>query len=140
MDGSVLQVHQAKDKTYLYTLNPSPIHHKSNKIDHYLKIVDFYIQAGMPEKCIIEPIFGKYEPDLFYTNAQGKNICVEIQLTLISNKKMQQKINQFVSEYNINHTSNIIYICTNNTYKKLKIPKDFTLKMFPIPTEKCFKN
>jgi hypothetical protein len=134
MDGSVLQVRQPKDKPYLYTTNPSPIHHKSNKIDHFLKIVDFYIQAGCPSRFIIEPIFGTYEPDIFFKDKSDNSICVEIQITPISHNKMQTKIKQFVSEYGKEHDSKILVLCTNQSYNKLTIQNGFKLirKQLPI--------
>jgi hypothetical protein len=135
MDGSVLQVKREKDKCYLYTPNPTPIHHKSNMINHHLKIVDFYIDAGCPDKCIIEPIFGTYQPDLFFKDKRENSICVEIQLTPISNKKMQTKINQFVSEYGKEHDSKILVLCSDYKYNKLNISSGFKLITKPIPKE-----
>lgn len=135
MDGTVLQVPRSRDKTFLYTLNPSPINHRSNKIEHHLSIVDFYIQAGYPTDFIIEPSLGKYEPDIFFRNKTRKTICVELQLTPISHKKMQTKINQFVSEFNKNHDSKTIVICSNNPYNKLEIPDGFSLIKQSIPSE-----
>lgn len=126
MDGFVLPVPQTKDQPYLYTANPSPIHHKSNKIDHALKIVDFYIAVGQPETFIIEPIFGGYEPDVYFTSKEV-SYCVEIQLTPISHKKMQQKVNQFVSEFGVTHNSKIIVICTNQNYSKISAPNSFKI-------------
>jgi hypothetical protein len=127
MDGSVLPIPQTKDKVYLYTLNPSPIHHRSNKIDHALKIVDFYIQYGTPKQFAIEPTLGTYQPDIMYRDKNNHSICVEIQLTQISVKKMQQKINQFVHEYRKEHDSKILLLCSNANYNGLKIPNGFQL-------------
>ena len=89
MGGSVLQVPRSRDKTYCYTANPSPISHKSNKIDHHLSIVDFFIKEGSPDKFLVEPIFGVYEPDIYFVDKSGKQKCAEIQLRPISNKKTQ---------------------------------------------------
>ena len=135
MAGSVLQVKQSKDKSYLYTCNPSPIHHKSNKIEHQLKILDFFIQAECPANFIIEPILGSYEPDIFFRDKSGNSICVEIQLTPISLKKMQTKINQFVSEFEKNHDSRKFVICSNQNYNKLKIPNGFKIIKQSVPKE-----
>jgi hypothetical protein len=134
MDGSVLQVPRTKDKTYLYTCNPSPIHHRSNKIDHTLKIVDFFIEYGQPNDFVIEPTFGTYEPDVYFTDRNNK-ICVELQLTPISNKKMQEKINQFVSEHGRKHTAKIFLLCSNHTYSNLKMPNGFQLVRRFLPKE-----
>lgn len=138
LDGSCLKVPREKDKTYLYTCNPSPIHHKSNKINHYLKIVDFFIESGMPDKFLIEPIFGTYEPDIFFKDKNNNSICVEIQLTPISQNKMQLKINQFVSEYGKEHDSKIIVICSEHRYHKIKIPNGFKLIRKSVPKEISF--
>jgi phosphorylcholine metabolism protein LicD len=106
-------------------------------INHHLKIVDFYIDAGCPDKCIIEPIFGTYEPDLFFKDKNENSICVEIQLTPISHKKMQNKINQFVSEYEKEHDSKILVICSDYKYKKLTIPSGFKMIQKLTPKEFC---
>jgi hypothetical protein len=116
-DGLCLSIPRPKDKCYLYTANPSPIHHKSNKIDHYLKIVDFYIHSGLPENFVIEPILGSYEPDIFFRDKSNNHICVEVQITPISQNKMQDKINRFVSEYGKEHDSKVFVLSANHGYK-----------------------
>ena len=119
----------------MYTDNPSAVHHKSAKIDHYLKIVDFYISAGMPGKFLIEPTFGSYEPDIFFEDKSGNHVCVEVQITPISHNKMQDKINRFVSEYGKEHDSKVFVLCANHGYKKLEIPKGFRLLRQALPNE-----
>lgn len=138
MGGIVLPVKRERDKTYCYTCNPSPIHHKSNKIEHYLKIVDFYISRGCPDNFVIEPIFGSYESDVFFKDSSNNSICVEIQLTPISHNKMQTKINQFVSEYEKEHDSKVFVLCTDHSYSKLKMPNGFKLIKQPLPKEIVF--
>lgn len=135
MDGLCLPIQQSRDKYYLYTCNPSHIHHKSNKLEHSLKIVDFYIQCGMPDNFIIEPKLGKYEPDIFFKDKSNSSICVEIQITPISHNKMQSKINQFVAEYGKEHDSKIFVLCTNQNYPKLTVPKPFRLIKQKLPQE-----
>jgi hypothetical protein len=61
--------------------------------------------------------------------------CVEIQLTPISSKKMQEKINQFTSEYEKNHLAKTFILCSNNDYKGIKFPNDFKLIKQLIPSE-----
>jgi ribosomal protein S18 len=139
VDGSVLQVKQERDKPYLYTANPSPIHHKSNKIEHCLKFVDFYIERGCPERFLIEPVFGSYEPDVFFKDKSNNSICVEIQISPISFNKMQRKIEQFVSEYGKEHDSHVFVLCTNQNYSALKMPQGFKLVKQPLPKEVVFK-
>jgi hypothetical protein len=135
LGGSCLQVKRERDKYYLYTANPSPIHHKSNKINHYLKIVDFYISAKTPERFLIEPIFGSYEPDVFFKDTSNNSICVEIQLTPISTNKMETKIKQFVKEYGKEHDAKILVICSDYNYNKIKSPNGFKIIKQPLPKE-----
>lgn len=91
----------------------------SNKIRHHLSIVDFFINEGCPTHFIIEPNLGSYNPDIMFQNRQGENICVEIQLTQISQKKMKEKIEQFCSEYGLNHDSKMLIISSNFYTKNL---------------------
>jgi hypothetical protein len=133
-NGAILQVKRERDKPYLYTLNPSPIHHRSNKIDHYLKIVDFYINEGTPENFLIEPILGSYEPDVMFKDKSDNTVCVEIQLTPISLKKMETKINQFTKEFNKEHDSKIFVLCSDVDYK-IKNRKDFKIIKKCVPKE-----
>jgi hypothetical protein len=134
-DGSACSIPRTRDKCYLYTNNPSPIHHKSNKVDHYLKIVDFYIHSGMPDNFVIEPILGSYEPDIFFRDKSNHHICVEVQISPISHNKMQDKINRFVSEYGKEHDSKVFVLAANHGYKKLDMPKGFKLIRQALPGE-----
>ena len=136
--GNILAVKRERDKPYLYTCNPSTIHHRSNKIEHYLKIVDFYIWRKCPQNFLIEPILGSYEPDILFKDQSNNTICVEIQLTPISLNKMQSKINQFVSEYEKEHDSRVFVLCSNETYSRLKMPAEFKLIKQPLPLDIVF--
>jgi hypothetical protein len=130
--GSCLPIPRTKDKCYLYAdlaVNP-----KSNKVNHFLKIVDFYLASGRPEKFIVEPLLGSYEPDVFFKDKNNNSICVEIQLTAISHKKMQKKIDSFVKEYGKEHDSKIFVICSDYRYKT-NIPKGFRLVCQGLPRE-----
>jgi hypothetical protein len=135
MDGLVLQIRRTKDKSYLYTCNPSPIHHASNKINHCLKIVDYFIENGSPEKFLIEPVLGSYEPDIFLIENE-KSICIELQITPISNNKMQMKYDAFVKEYGREHDSQIFVICSDYSYSKKKTVKGFKVVKKRLPLEK----
>lgn len=135
LNGTVLAVPRTKDKSYLYTLNPSPIHHKSNKIEHQLKIVDYFIQCGMPKQFIIEPALGTYNPDIFYKDINGISVCVEIQITPISTKKMQLKLDNFVKEFGREHDSKILILCSSQNYPQCKLPKGFQLVRQNLPQE-----
>lgn len=87
---------------------------------------------------MIEPVFGSYEPDIFFRDKSGNSICVEIQLTPISHKKMQKKIEQFVTEHGKTHDSKIFVLCANHAYHRLIIPPWFKLVKQPIPKETTF--
>lgn len=135
MQGKTLSVIRSIDEPYLHTLKPSAIHHKSNMIPHQLKLIDYYIEVNQPEKCLIEPILGEYEPDLFYRDHMNRSVCVEIQLTKISKKKMQHKIDLFIKEYGKNHDSKILYICTSINYKGLTAKDGFKIIQRNLPNE-----
>jgi len=133
--GTCLQIPRTKDKCYLYADNS--INPNSNKINHYLKIVDFYLQAGKPNVFVVEPECGCYEPDIYFKNNKGEPICVEIQLTVISHKKMQRKIDDFVKESGKTHDSKKLMICSDYHYK-VKMPSGFHLIRQGLPKEIIF--
>lgn len=115
--------------------NPTLIHPKSSKIEHYLKITDTYIHFGYPSVFLVEPSFGEYNPDVYMKDHEGNVMCVEIQRTPISTKKMQRKIDQFVSTFGKEHDANIFLLVSNEEYGKVKIPKGFHLYRMGIPPE-----
>jgi hypothetical protein len=78
---------------------------------------------------------GNYRPDVYMKDRKNNPVCVEIQLTHISAKKMQTKIDQFVSEYNKEHDAKIMLLVTDNNYDKIKMPDGFNLVRLPIPKE-----
>lgn len=114
--------------------NPTLIHPRTVKIDHYLKIVDFFILMGCPSKFLPEPTLGEYKPDVYFIDGNGQNVCVEIQLTPISAKKMQKKLDQFVSTYN-KHKSTILLIVSEKEYTSLKVPSGFHVEHMSVPKE-----
>jgi hypothetical protein len=115
--------------------NPATLHHRSVKLNHYLKIVDFYIHAGCPKTFLPEPQFKDYKPDVYMKDLKGNPICVEIQITPISTKKMQMKIDQFVSTHNKEHDAKIMLLVSNNAYDKVVVPTGFKLHRIPLPKE-----
>lgn len=134
-EGKVMAIPRTKDKAYLYSLNPPLIHPKSNLIDHQLKIIDYYIELKCPDKFLLEPTLGKYEPDIFYTDHMGRNVCAEIQLTKISLKKMQSKVDHFMNEFGKEHNSKLLVICSQNEYKGLKVKEGFKVVFKNLPKE-----
>lgn len=135
MCGSISQIQRERDKPYIYMPNPTLLHPRSIKIDHYLKIVDFYIHTGCPETFVPEPNFKGYKPDVYMKDLKGNPICVEIQITPISTKKMQSKMDEFVSTYKKEHDATIMLLVSNNIYDKITIPDNFKLVRLPMPKE-----
>lgn len=133
LHGLINQIPRERDKTYIYTLADSNINHRSVHINHHLKIVDAYIKMNCPKNFDVERIFGIYEPDI-YTIDKSHLLCVEIQLTQISNKKMQQKINQFMAEFD-KHKSRVFYLMSDYKYTKLTIDDRFQLIQDDLPKE-----
>lgn len=117
-EGHVITVPRPKDECYLYMPNPALIHTESSKIRHYLAIADVYIQLGKPQIYAIEPqINEQYTPDV-YTRINDVPIIIEVQRSYISNKKMQQKINQFVESYRKGeHDATILWVFGNYPWK-----------------------
>lgn len=115
--------------------NPTLIHPKTVKIDHYLKIVDVFIAAGCPETFLPEPVFGEYRPDAYLKDNKDNPICVEVQLTPISTKRMQSKIDQFECEFGREHDAKIMLLVSNNNYDKVKVPDGFKLARISVPKE-----
>jgi hypothetical protein len=90
---------------------------------------------GCPDNFIVEPVLGDYIPDVMFKDKGGKSLCVEVQLTPISLKKMQHKINQFVKEYGRNHDSKILVIASDRPYKGLTTPSGFKVVQIRVPQE-----
>lgn len=133
--GTILQVQRERDKPYIYMPNPATLHHRSVKLNHQLKIVDFYIHTGCPETFIPEPNFKEYKPDVYMKDKKGNAICVEIQITPISSKKLQTKIDQFVSTYGKEHNAKVMFLVSDNNYNQAKTPSGFSLIRLPLPKE-----
>lgn len=108
--------------------NPALIHTESSKIRHYLAIADVYIQLGKPRVYAIEPQINEhYTPDV-YARINDVPIIIEVQRSYISNKKMQQKINQFVESYRKGeHDATILWVFGNYPWK-VEIPSGFTVE------------
>lgn len=136
MDGKILQVQRGRSETNLYMPNPAILHTRSIKIEHYLKIVDVYCHTGKPEVFDVEPKYKSYEPDVYMKDFKGNSICIEVQLTPISTKKMQTKMDEFVTSFKRKeHDAKIMLLVSNNTYEKVKVPDGFRLIRLPLPPE-----
>lgn len=88
---------------YVYFVNPSPIKKDSQKIPHFLAIVDFYkqiIKFKKPEIFQIEPKFdkGMCEPDICMV-LNSIPFFVEIQKNHYSSKVMNAKMQRYEKYY-----------------------------------------
>ncbi|MEB8649385.1 replication-relaxation family protein [Bacillus cereus] len=96
-DGSVdVNVSQ---QPYIYFPQPSPIRKTSQKIPHFLAIVNVYkqlLQYEKPKLFKVEPKYGKgyMEPDIFTIWRQSP-FFIEVQNSVYSKKMMQEKLNRY---------------------------------------------
>lgn len=126
----------ASQQPYLYFPHPSPIKKNSQKIPHFLAIVDFYKQLHRietPAKFMVEPKFGYVEPDVFCI-WRGKAYFIEIQRSVYSTKVMMEKIRRYEQYYHQGDWGNLyrdgdrgkkfpeIWIITRVNYRIEKTP------------------
>lgn len=88
---------------YIYFPQPSIIKKNSQKIKHYLAIVDFYIDICKHEYPTIFEVEKRYgpgyvQPDIFMV-WQGRIFFVEIQLSRYSSELMKEKLNRYVNYF-----------------------------------------
>ncbi|HDR4948126.1 TPA: replication-relaxation family protein [Bacillus cereus] len=96
-DGSVDA--NVSQQPYIYFPQPSTIRKTSQKIPHFLAIVDVYKQLLKYEKPKVfksEPKYGKayMEPDIFTIWRQSP-FFIEVQNSVYSKKVMQEKVNRY---------------------------------------------
>lgn len=103
------------------------IHTQSSKINHYLGLADIYIRLGCPEYFIIEHHIenGAYIPDAVTKLGEHK-VLIELQRSVISESKMQDKVDNFVKYYSC-HGSKYLWIFTDKEYK-LRVPSGFLVE------------
>jgi hypothetical protein len=116
-DGYAVAVPQENGKPYLYMPNPTIIHPRSRRIEHFLKIVDLYIETCLPDHFDVEPTFSnEYRPDV-YATINGERMVIEVQRTRISNRKMQEKVDAFMRSYYMKeHDARTMWICASMRY------------------------
>lgn len=93
MDANISQ------QPYIYFPQPSTLRKTSQKIPHFLGIVDVYkqlIHYEKPKLFKVEPKYGKdyMEPDAF-TIWRRSPFFIEVQKSVYSKKIMQDKINRY---------------------------------------------
>lgn len=86
-------------RPYIYFPNPSPIRKNSQKIRHFLAILDVYkqlLKVEKPKVFQVEPKYkkGYMEPDIF-TIWRKSPFCIEVQKSIYSKAVMQTKINRY---------------------------------------------
>ncbi len=96
-DGSVDA--NVSQQPYIYFPQPSTIRKTSQKIPHFLAIVDVYkqlLQYEKPKVFKVEPKYGKayMEPDIFTIWRQSP-FFIEVQNSIYSKKVMQEKVNRY---------------------------------------------
>ncbi|MEB9553501.1 replication-relaxation family protein [Bacillus cereus] len=116
---------------YIYFPQPSILKKNSQKIKHYLAIVDFYVDICKHECPSVFEVEKRYgpgyvQPDIFMV-WQGRIFFVEIQLSRYSSELMKEKLNRYVNyfksepwycktiEFNLN-TSPFVWIISKKPY------------------------
>lgn len=89
---------------YIYFLNPSTVKKESQKLNHYLSIVDFYIQLcefQVPTEFQVEKRYGNrfMQPDIFM-EWNKKLFFVEIQRSRYTTEIMDEKIQRYIDYFN----------------------------------------
>ena len=127
-DGYILQVPQVKDRPYLYMPNPTIIHPQSNKINHFLGLVDIYISLNQPKIFEVEPIVNdEYRPDAYVRLDGDTPVLIELQRTAISTKRMQEKVDAFAKAHmKKEHDAKTLWIVADTEYR-VKIPSGFDI-------------
>lgn len=91
-------------RPYVYFAVPLRIHKRSNHLLHHLAVVDFYLwllESGKrPEVVAYEHSFGRglARPDLVLRWGDVV-VCVELQRTLISQRRMERKVREYEETY-----------------------------------------
>lgn len=96
-----------------------------------MAIVDTFIELDQPEFFIVEPEWSSYHPDI-YCRVGCMLWCIEVQLSKVSNLKMQKKINEFIRGYKRQeHDATNLWLRTNHRWEKLQAPKEIDVKIAP---------
>lgn len=110
---------------YVYMPAESQIKKSSQKIHHYLALLETYkeIKKVVPtiDEFLIEPRYagkGSVEPDIFL-KFRNTGFFIEVQRTVYSEKQMNDKIDRYVSLYHDNYFDVFphVLILSNTHYK-----------------------
>lgn len=136
-DLHITAIPQPRDCQYLYMPNPTIIHPRSRSREHFLAIADFYIAAECPSTFIVEPdLKCDYRPDIYYRDQEGTSYVVEVQLSKVSNKVMQEKYDKFVTSYRQKkHDAKMILIVSDREYK-IQEMEGYIVRTIPYETVK----
>lgn len=115
--------------------NPAVLHHRSIKIEHHLKIVDFFIHMGCPKVFHVEPNYKTYKPDVYMHNHTGIPVCVEVQLTPISHKRMESKTIEFMTSHKKKEHDSIVLLLVSDKEYNIKLPPPYNMITIPVPKE-----
>ena len=117
---------------YVYMSVESQIKKSSQKIQHYLAILETYkeiIKCGVVEEFVVEPRYGNkgtVEPDIFL-KFRGTPFFIEVQRTVYSDKQINEKIDRYINLYN------------ENVFEKFPHLLIITDTQYPINTKQPFK-
>lgn len=130
-DGYIITIPQPKDRPYLYKAKGTSIRENTSRLEHYLAIVDAYIDLGCPNVFEVEPAWPSYRPDA-YAQVDGQYVCIEVQTSKVTNKRIQNKINRFVRSWQRQeHDATTLWIRSPYTWKHLQAPPQMQIKIAP---------
>lgn len=129
---------------YVYMTSDSQIKKTSQKIQHYLAILETYkeiIKTGVTEGFLVEPRFGNkgtVEPDIFL-RYRGTSFFIEIQRTVYSEKQMNEKIDRYVELFHQNTLDKFphVLIITDTHYS---VGEKLPFKVFQASSFTAFLN
>lgn len=106
--------------------NPTLIHPRGSKTEHFLAIADLYIALDQPKIYEVEPTISEdYRPDAYAR--LDVPVIVEVQRSTISSKKMQEKVDLFVkSASRKQHDARTLWIIADRPYT-VKAPSGFQI-------------
>jgi hypothetical protein len=121
---------------YVYFGPDVEIKKNSQKIGHFLAIVDVYEelkQLGNLGTFLVEPKFGKKgecaEPDIF-CQYRKTNFFVEVQRTVYSEKQMNEKLDRYVDLYNTGNMATPFPHVLILSDQRYAIDGDYPFKIF----------